>query len=130
MSDIKRYEITWSELVCAPKVTIDIDFAKFAPDEAIQILERAGVIENKILVVVDDIEKLASILMRTLAWSLFCNLIEKARTTEEANNFLRRARLMRENGKPGKFENIGVRFISIKDWDIGQQRSVTIEEVH
>ncbi|EKK7513840.1 hypothetical protein PPD34_001555 [Salmonella enterica] len=130
MSDIKRYEITWSELVCAPKVTIDIDFAKFAPDEAIRILERAGVIENKILVVVDDIEKLASILMRALAWSLFCNLIEKARTTEEANNFLRRARLMRENGKPGKFEYIGVRFISIKDWDIGQQRSVTIEEVH
>ncbi|EDV3148424.1 hypothetical protein Y935_001496 [Salmonella enterica subsp. enterica] len=130
MSDIKRYEITWSELVCAPKVTIDIDFAKFAPDEAIRILERAGVIENKILVVVDDIEKLASILMRALAWSLFCNLIEKARTTEEANNFLRRARLMRENGKPGKFEYIGVRFISIKDWDIGQQRSVTIEEVY
>ncbi|EFR0684357.1 hypothetical protein HYQ94_000233 [Salmonella enterica] len=130
MSDIKRYEITWSELVCAPKVTIDIDFTKFAPDEAIRILERAGVIENKILVVVDDIEKLASILMRTLAWSLFFNLIEKARTTEEANNFLRGARLMRENGKPGKFGNIGVRFISIKDWDIRQQRSLTIKEVY
>ncbi|EBS4563056.1 TPA: hypothetical protein ACJVS1_002479 [Salmonella enterica subsp. enterica serovar Montevideo] len=129
MSDVKRYEVTWNELVCAPKVTIDIDFARFYPDEAIRILKQAGVIENKTLIIIDDIEKLASILMRTLTWSLFCNLIERATTTEEANDFLRKARLIRENNKPGKFENIGVHFISITDWDIGYQRNVTIKEV-
>ncbi|HAU2964012.1 hypothetical protein NA256_16115 [Salmonella sp. NW805] len=128
MSDVKRYEITWKELTFNPVIRVDVDFAKFNTEEAVRILEMAGIIKNECLIIINDIEGLAKQLMQALAWGLFCNLFEKAKNTKDANTLLRRARLRGSDNSPGKFEYIGIHFVSISNWEMGYQSSVIVTE--
>lgn len=126
MSDVKCYEITWREMTFKPVIRVDVDFEKFNIEEALQMLESYGLLEDTLLIVINDIEEVAKLLIRVITWSLFCNLFEKARNTKDANTLLRKARLRKSNNTPGKFEHIGIHFVSISNWENNYLNSVTV----
>lgn len=116
MSDIKRYEITWREVTFKPVIRVEVDFEKFNIEEALQLLVSFGFFKDTRLITINDIEEVAKLLIRAIAWGLFYNFLKEARNTKEANTLLRKIRLRKSNNTTGKFEDIGIHFVSTSNW--------------